>query len=86
MSDRKLPPAIQRIVEEQGFTTHESGDLYSGERFWRDLQPWLKEQGYLLRPRYDPAWKPSWEGTKKVESTCEDSLYLEVRRSSVSWT
>lgn len=30
------------------------------ERFWVDMQPFLLAQGYRLRPRYDPQWKPSW--------------------------
>ncbi|KAL4244672.1 hypothetical protein ABKN59_010317 [Abortiporus biennis] len=30
------------------------------ELFWRDIQPWLQEQGYMLRPRYRSDWKPSY--------------------------
>ena len=37
--------------------------LLAHEVFWRDIQVWLTEQGYMLRPRYKPDWKPSWEGT-----------------------
>ncbi|KAJ7142051.1 kinase-like domain-containing protein [Mycena crocata] len=43
------------------------------EAFWRDHQPWLKEQGYNLRPRYWPDWVPSWRGTNKKRWNCEDS-------------
>jgi hypothetical protein len=47
--------------------------LGPGEHWWRDHYQWLKEAGYLLRPRYDPAWIPSWRGTKKDWIDCEDA-------------
>ncbi|KAF8955331.1 hypothetical protein BDZ97DRAFT_1858275 [Flammula alnicola] len=31
------------------------------EEFWVDMQPFLLQRGYKLRPRYDPLWKPSWK-------------------------
>ncbi|KAF8955334.1 hypothetical protein BDZ97DRAFT_295935 [Flammula alnicola] len=31
------------------------------EEFWVDMQPFLLQRGYKLRPRYDPMWKPSWK-------------------------
>jgi hypothetical protein len=46
--------------------------LTESEIYWRDHQPWLAGCGYMLRPRYAPDWKPSWEGTKKVYLECED--------------
>ncbi|KAG7440649.1 uncharacterized protein BT62DRAFT_1012425 [Guyanagaster necrorhizus] len=30
------------------------------ELFWVKHQPYLENQGYLLRPRYHPDWCPSW--------------------------
>ncbi|KAH7889023.1 hypothetical protein F5I97DRAFT_1935400 [Phlebopus sp. FC_14] len=33
---------------------------------------WLRDRGYLLRPRYAPDWVPSWRGTKKNRFLCED--------------
>ena len=33
--------------------------LNGTELRWRWYQPWLEEQGYLLRPRYRPGWKPA---------------------------
>jgi hypothetical protein len=46
--------------------------LAPGEPWWRDHYLWLKEAGYLLRPRYEPGWIPSWVGTKKIWYNCED--------------
>ena len=44
-------------------------DLISSELFWQARQLHLEENGYLLRPRYRPDWKPSWIGTKDRKST-----------------
>lgn len=40
----------------------DEGRLLIGEIYWRDHYMWLKEQGYLLRPRYHPEWVASWKG------------------------
>ncbi|KAI1795569.1 kinase-like domain-containing protein [Ganoderma leucocontextum] len=48
------------------------GGYLTREYFWRDHQPWLQGQGYMLRPRYHPDWKPSWAGTKKDHDYWED--------------
>ncbi|KAI1795576.1 hypothetical protein LXA43DRAFT_1090740 [Ganoderma leucocontextum] len=52
------------------------GGYVNAEYFWRAHQPWLQEQGYMLRPRYHPDWKPSWTGTKKYYEDFEDGLIL----------
>lgn len=52
--------------------TVEQGGLYAEEVWWRDHQPWLQSRGYMLRPRYMPDWTPSWKGTGKHWSQCED--------------
>ncbi|KAJ7684164.1 kinase-like domain-containing protein [Mycena polygramma] len=36
------------------------GLLKEGEVFWRDLQPWLQQLGFTLRPRFRREWVPSW--------------------------
>ncbi|KAJ7162138.1 hypothetical protein C8R46DRAFT_1353155 [Mycena filopes] len=35
--------------------------LSPDELFWVDLQPWLQQSGYTLRPRFRPGWIPSWK-------------------------
>ncbi|OCH88098.1 hypothetical protein OBBRIDRAFT_836846 [Obba rivulosa] len=59
-----------------GGLAHQAGPgmLTGPERWWRDRQTWLEERGYILRSRYRPAWKPSWEGTRKEYGECEDGL------------
>lgn len=52
------------------------GRLSGSELFWRDHYEWLLEKGYQLRSRYQPDWKPSWEGTKKAWYDCPDGLHL----------
>ncbi|EGO22424.1 hypothetical protein SERLADRAFT_473222 [Serpula lacrymans var. lacrymans S7.9] len=49
------------------------GTIRSGELWWCKHYQWLKDVGYLLRPRYSPDWVPSWQGTKKDWMDCEDS-------------
>lgn len=53
-------------------TEDDEGELTTGELFWRDRYEWLSEQGYMLRPRYNPDWVPSWIGTTKLRFRCED--------------
>ncbi|KAJ6624314.1 hypothetical protein B0H10DRAFT_1784847 [Mycena sp. CBHHK59/15] len=50
----------------------------SAELFWLDHCEWLKEKGYLLRPRYQPGWVPSWIGTTKKRWNCEDGKVYNV--------
>ncbi|KAJ6501998.1 hypothetical protein C8R45DRAFT_1209646 [Mycena sanguinolenta] len=38
------------------------GGLNSGERWWYNHRDWLKDCGYLLRPRYQEGWTPPWKG------------------------
>ncbi|GBE80574.1 predicted protein [Sparassis crispa] len=52
------------------------GELRPTEYFWRDLQPWLAEHGYMLRPRYRPGWIPSWEATGLYYRKCEDGITI----------
>jgi hypothetical protein len=54
------------------------GGLGTGEPWWVDHYLWLKDCGYLLRPRYAPDWVPSWQGTNKDEEDFEDARCLKV--------
>ena len=47
-------------------------------RCWRNSYEWLRDRGYQLRPRYSPGWIPSWKGTTKDYSNCEDGVELDV--------
>jgi hypothetical protein len=53
-------------------------DLGRFEYFWVDHQPFLLSCGYKLRPRYDPAWVPSWKHKDIPWYLCEDSNGLVV--------
>lgn len=55
--------------------------LSASKIFWRDNQPWLKESGFELRPRYRPDWIASWKGTTRNFQDCEDALESNVRNS-----
>lgn len=60
-----------------GIENPAEGRLYKAELFWRDHQPWLKECGYLLRPRYLPDWKASWVRNKSLHyRDCEDGVIM----------
>jgi hypothetical protein len=52
------------------------------EAWWRDQQLWLKERGYMLRPRYRADWVPSWKGTNKIWIQCEDGRMYTVSAPS----
>lgn len=57
-------------------------DLLSYEAFWRERYEYLKARGYLLRPRFQPEWTPSWLGTNRHPTYCEDSIRSMVRRTA----
>ncbi len=46
-------------------------ELIDDEKYWRDVQPFLFKHGYELRPRFRPAWIPSWTGTDMDPVHCE---------------
>jgi len=61
-----------------GYQPRTEEELAEPEVWWSKHYQWLKDRGYLLRPRYAPDWVPSWKGTKKDSLLCEDSRTLEV--------
>ncbi|KAJ6629452.1 hypothetical protein B0H10DRAFT_1776295 [Mycena sp. CBHHK59/15] len=51
----------------------EDGKLTTGDIIWREMQPWLQDCGYMLRPRFRPGWVPSWKTSGQFMVLCEDS-------------
>lgn len=45
---------------------------------WRDRYGMLKDEGYELRPRLRPGWKPSWLESGADPLDCEDGEVLPV--------
>ena len=56
-------------------------NLLPGEIFWKDRYFFLDGRGYALRSRYHPDWKPSWIGTDRNPTFCEDSISTIVHYS-----
>ncbi|KAJ7143383.1 kinase-like domain-containing protein [Mycena crocata] len=52
----------------------DAGLLSSYEVFWRDQNYWLKDHGYLLRPRYHPDWVASWKSQYGSYYSFEDRI------------
>lgn len=53
--------------------------LLGGEIPWKKRYHDLEQRGYRLRPRYHPDWSPSWTGTNRDPTFCEDSVMTFVR-------
>ncbi|KAK7691431.1 hypothetical protein QCA50_004830 [Cerrena zonata] len=66
------PPDLVELYRKQTEDGH--WDLLSFEVFWRERYDYLKARGYLLRPRFQPGWTPSWLGTNRTPTFCEDSI------------
>jgi hypothetical protein len=54
------------------------GAIGPHETWWVEHQQVLEQAGYMLRPRYRPGWKPSWDGTDKYHGKFEDGQTLIV--------
>ncbi|KAJ6540783.1 hypothetical protein DFH09DRAFT_1089747 [Mycena vulgaris] len=67
-----LPPMLTPIPRQ-------NDKLAAGEVYWRDNQPCLNGFGYILRPRYQPDWIPSWMRDK---SKPHSQLLAGYRRNS----
>ena len=52
------------------------GTLSDIEEKWRDRHEMLKAEGYELRPRLRPGWKPSWIESGVNPLDCEDGEML----------
>ncbi|KAI9509439.1 kinase-like domain-containing protein [Russula earlei] len=55
-----------------GQTSRAIGSLFRTERWWRDHYYHIKLSGYVLRPRYNPIWEPSWIRSGKDFFSTED--------------
>ncbi|TFK47138.1 hypothetical protein OE88DRAFT_1714631 [Heliocybe sulcata] len=64
------------MAEQGPLYSYDPSNILDHEEFWCDHQGWLKEHGYMLRPRFRPGWVPSWKGTDKSPIHCEDSEVL----------
>jgi hypothetical protein len=84
MSERQITAILNRIEADLS-DSDENDDpavLHKSEAFWRNLQPWLSERGYKLRPRYQPDWSPSWKKNGRRPKDCEDGLEPKVSSRS----
>ena len=54
------------------------GTLTEIEEKWKDRHGMLKAEGYELRPRLQPGWKPSWIESGADPLECEDGEILPV--------
>ena len=86
---RLTPEVMSKILRDEDAHPDSSalkdGRLFEAETFWRDHYLWLKEQGYLLRPRYDPEWVASWKSdSKKHCLIVEDGQLPQVRKATIT--
>ncbi|KAG1746005.1 kinase-like domain-containing protein [Suillus paluster] len=71
--ERRKALRAQREFEAFGAERKQKpGTLAVYEVWWCQQYQWLKDEGYLLRPRYAPEWVPSWEGSQRHPFACED--------------
>ncbi|KAI0629616.1 kinase-like domain-containing protein [Trametes polyzona] len=73
---RKILPDAKSVERYAKLTNEGVFNLSSAELAWQARYDYLKERGYLLRPRYSPDWKPSWLNTNNDPIFCEDSVML----------
>jgi hypothetical protein len=73
-----LEATAAQIAKDWNLHNPRSDQLYAGEAFWRDHQPWLLEHGYTLRARYQPDWTPSWKKSGRYRKDCEDGQLPKV--------
>ncbi|KAJ7658019.1 kinase-like domain-containing protein [Mycena rosella] len=78
MPDQRLAQLYQyqEVLSKFRSPTMAAGVLEQFEEFWRDHYSWLKDCGYLLRPRYSPGWSAPWltDGTGKFPIEFEESV------------
>ncbi|KAF8263961.1 kinase-like domain-containing protein [Lactarius quietus] len=55
------------------------GGIGGPEIWWAERQEILEHAGYMLRSRYQPGWKPSWDTTGKHYFNSEDGQIQSLR-------
>ena len=83
MTDDKPLPSYAYLSPEdiKGYaelTERGTYDLLPAEILWKDRYKALETRGYVLRSRYHPDWSPSWVGTDRDPTYCEDSVSINV--------
>ena len=66
------PPSTIGMALSSSNGNREFGALFDSEMWWRDQYQALETQGYILRPRYHPDWRPSWKRSGKDFFAAED--------------
>jgi len=59
-------------VDSRQSPRREIGGLFPSEVWWRDRYHAIEAQGYELRQRYQPDWRPSWKESGKDFFSVED--------------
>jgi endonuclease YncB( thermonuclease family) len=83
MAERRIQALIEDVTSKFHLERRQPGKLRLDEVYWRDLQPWLVESGYMLRPRYRPDWVPSWTNNKRNWRDLEDEQEARVGLSVI---
>jgi len=79
------------FLEENYHVDRKLGAIDAIEAWWVERQEALERAGYMLRPRYGrpgahcTGWRPSWEGTKKLNFRCEDGQIKVVCDTCAYW-
>ncbi|KIP07944.1 hypothetical protein PHLGIDRAFT_127367 [Phlebiopsis gigantea 11061_1 CR5-6] len=60
--------------------------LLPDEELWRDKFHFLAAQGYTLRPRYHPDWKPSWEADPDIYPVRREDYFASSRGGLIDAT
>ncbi|KAJ7162139.1 kinase-like domain-containing protein, partial [Mycena filopes] len=69
-------PNEQQLSILAQITQRDVDQLLPLEIFWREAYSWLKESGYLLRPRYSPDWTAPWIKTGGDRSEFEEGALM----------
>lgn len=80
--EQRLAALHARVTSLWNIEIPEPGGLFQNEVTWRDRQPWLESCGYMLRPRYQLDWVPSWITSGKSWNRCEDGQEMIVSLTS----